>query len=120
MSQSNRATQRHSLYENLLVSYEGFAGAVSTRVPDLSTSGMFFHCAEQYPEGAVLRVRFLLPCTNVQIEARAEVRHCVAGVGVGVEFIHLDDEQSAAIEHELSYRFNRLEGKNSWRDHLVN
>jgi hypothetical protein len=63
---------------------------------------MFFHIADQLPEGAVMQLRFLPPRTNVQIQARAEVRYCVAGTGVGVEFIDLEAEQRASIEREMS------------------
>ncbi len=102
MSKSSRSTDRYSLYENLQVCYEGFTSDTPIRVPDLSTRGMFINTSQPYPEGAVLRVRFLLPRTNVQMQTRAEVRYCLAGVGVGIEFIHLDDEQAEAIERELS------------------
>jgi len=104
MDRPNRSAERCSLYEDLQVSYEGIAGEIAVHVPDLSSRGMFINTSEDFPEGSVLRVCFLLPRTKVYISARAEVRYCLPEEGVGVEFIHLEEDQRAAIEHELTAR----------------
>ena len=41
----------------------------------------------EYPQGAVLKLRFRLSRTGILIETRCEVRYCLKGVGVGVEFV---------------------------------
>lgn len=99
---SERWTGRHSLYDDLHICYEGFTNEIPIRVPNLSTQGMFINTVLEFPERAVLRISFLLPRTNVRIHARAEVRFCLSGVGVGVEFIKLEAEQESSIEQELS------------------
>ena len=102
MSQKYRSTDRFSLYDHLQICYEGFTNEIPVRVPDLSTLGMFINTALTFPEGAILRISFILPRTNAQVHARSEVRYCLPGVGVGVEFINLDDEHVKSIERELS------------------
>ena len=104
MSQKTRSTDRFSLYDNLQICYEGFTNEIPVRVPDLSTLGMFINTALTFPEGAILRVSFILPRTNAQVHARGEVRYCLPGVGVGVEFIGLEAEHVKSIERELSTR----------------
>ena len=102
MKKNGRSAERYSLYEDLRIRYEGHAREIAIRAPDLSTRGMFINTAEVFPEGAVLRTSFVLPRTGVRIQTRAEVRYCLPAVGIGIEFIRLDPEQTAAIERELS------------------
>jgi hypothetical protein len=104
MDSPSRSAERYSLYENLRISYEGFTRDIPVHVPDLSTNGMFINTALCFPEGAVIRVSFLLPRTKTKIDARAEVRYCIPGSGVGLEFVNLEDEKERAIELELSSR----------------
>lgn len=46
-------------------------------------------------------VEFRLTRADVQVKTRAEVRYCLPGVGVGVEFIDLAPEAQRAIEEEM-------------------
>ena len=81
--------------------YEGFAEDIRIRPPDLSPRGMFINTRADYPEGAVLKLRFRLTRSGVLVETRAEVRYCVRGVGVGVEFFGIAPEAVRAIEEEI-------------------
>ncbi len=56
-----------------------------------------------FPQGAVLRLSFRLPRSQRLIETRCEVRYCLPVVGVGVEYVDLDDSSRLAIEDELSH-----------------
>ena len=100
---------RVSSFRNLSVTYEGHSEAVETRPPDLSTRGMFINTGRELPEGAVLNIRFRLGISDVEIRARAEVRYCLPGVGVGVEFIEISPAAVEAIHDELA----RLMGNGS-------
>lgn len=97
-----RQAPRLASLRDLSVTYEGHNESVVTRPPDLSTRGMFINTRRDLPEGAVLNVRFRLGHSDVEITARAEVRYCLPGVGVGVEFIDISPEAVRAIEGELS------------------
>jgi hypothetical protein len=55
--------------------YEGFKEDISVRPPDLSPHGMFINTNTEYPEGAVLKLRFRLSRTGVLIHTRCEVRY---------------------------------------------
>lgn len=96
-----RSAARYSHLRDLYVSYEGHSDTIITRLPDISTKGMFINTARSFPEGAVLNVRFRLARTGAEVHSRCEVRYCFEGVGIGVEFIDISPNAVAAIEKEL-------------------
>ena len=98
----SRGVPRYSAYHDLAITYEGHSEDVPVRVPDVSTKGIFLNTTMHFPEGAVLTVQFSLTRSGVTIKARGEVRYCLAGVGVGVEFIDISPEDARAIEDEMS------------------
>jgi PilZ domain len=61
---------------------------------------MFINTAADFPEGAILKVSFRLAKSNHPIDTRCEVRYCLSGVGIGVEFVdmHPDDQKAIAKE----------------------
>jgi len=97
---SVRAGQRYSMYRELALTYEGSSQDVSVRAPDVSIYGMFINTAQRFPEGAVLKVHFTLSKTNYDVDVRVEVRYCLTGVGIGVEFIDITPEAQSMIEQE--------------------
>jgi hypothetical protein len=96
-----RRDQRHPQISDLSMIYEGFEEDISVRPPDLSPHGMFINTVTEYPQGAVLKLRFRLSRTGVLIQSRCEVRYCFKGVGIGVEFVDISPEAVRAIEEEI-------------------
>jgi hypothetical protein len=96
-----RRDVRSPQLSELSMIYEGFEEDVCVRPPDLSPHGMFINTSTEYPEGAVLKLRFKLSRTGVAIQTRCEVRYCLKGVGVGVEFVGISPEYIRAIEDEI-------------------
>ena len=108
MSSSPQTTQamtrtydRASTYHDLHIVYEGQVQPLPTRAPDLGPQGMFINTARHFPEGAVFKVQFRLTRSNQLIEARAEVRYCLEGVGIGVEFVEIEPQYVEAIQREV-------------------
>ncbi|MFI5089712.1 MAG: PilZ domain-containing protein [Terriglobales bacterium] len=97
-----RVAQRFAHYRELSIVYEGASLDIPVRAPDISTRGMFINTAQKFPEGAVLRICFRLSRTNCVVTARGEVRYCLPGVGIGVEFIGLPEDSQRAIEEEAA------------------
>src|ERR1035437_9181476 len=96
-----RQDVRYPQFSELSMIYEGFEEDITVRPPDLSPHGMFVNTGKQYPEGAVLKLRFRLPRTGILIQTRCEVRYCLKGVGVGVEFVEMSPEYVHAIDEEI-------------------
>jgi PilZ domain len=96
-----RRDARHPQFSELSVSYEGTSEDMVLHTPDLSVHGMFISTAKEFAEGSVLKLRFRLTRTGVVVQTRCEVRYCLAGVGVGVEFLDISQESVRAIENEI-------------------
>ncbi|MGB6198642.1 MAG: PilZ domain-containing protein [Candidatus Acidiferrales bacterium] len=96
-----REEQRLPHLRNLSLVYEGYSEVVSLRPPDISLRGMFINTDRRFPEGAVLKLHFRLTRSGEEVVARSEVRYCIPGVGVGVEFIELPPKSARAIQREL-------------------
>lgn len=90
----------HSL-SSISLSYEGHSEEVAARPPDVSARGMFINTAKNFPEGAVLNLKFSLSLSGVEIRTRCEVRYCLKGVGIGVEFLGISPEAVEDIEREI-------------------
>jgi hypothetical protein len=104
---SLRLSPRISTIRDLSVDYEGYSESIATRPPDISSRGMFINTNRTFPEGAVLNVQFCLAYSGVEIRSRAEVRYCLEGVGVGVEFVEISPEAVDAIEKEIAFGSNQ-------------
>jgi hypothetical protein len=96
-----RFQQRSQSVRELSLSYEGENEVINVRPPDISTGGIFVNTTRLFPEGAVVTVRCRLSHTGAEISARGEVRYCLKGVGVGVEFVGISPENMRAIEDEI-------------------
>lgn len=97
-----RGDQRYyAHFSELSFVYEGKFEEVPIRPPDISTQGMFIQTPHRFQEGAVLKVRFRLARSRHEVHARAEVRYCLPGVGIGVEFVNISPEDRDAIKNEL-------------------
>jgi hypothetical protein len=81
--------------------YEGESDLIRARPADISASGMFVNTSRALPEGAVVTVECKLAHSGATICARGEVRYCLRGVGVGVEFTEIAPEAVHAIEKEI-------------------
>ena len=99
---ATRSAKRFSSLRDLSVTYEGHSEDVVTRPPDISARGMFINTSRVFPEGAVLNVRFRLAISGEEVQTRAEVRYCLPGVGLGVEFVDISRESIRAIEREIA------------------
>ena len=102
-----RRDVRYPQLSELSMIYEGFEEDITVRPPDLSPHGMFINTRNEYPQGAVLKLRFRLSRTGVVIQTRCEVRYCLRGVGVGVEFVAIPPESVQAIEDEIGVETQR-------------
>jgi hypothetical protein len=98
---STRQWPRVSHLKEVSLSYEGRSEVLSVHLPDISLSGMFLNTATSYPEGTILKVHFRLSQSNHPVDVRCEVRYCLPGVGVGLEFIDIAAKDKKAIMKEL-------------------
>lgn len=96
-----RRDARHPQFSELSMTYEGTSEDIVLHTPDLSVHGMFINTAREFAEGSVLKLRFRLTRTGAILQTRCEVRYCLVGVGIGVEFLDPSPEFVRAIEDEI-------------------
>jgi hypothetical protein len=96
-----RREPRIQQMSDIHLSFEGGECEIPIRPPDCTPHGMFVNTSTHFPEGAVVNLRFRLTQSNVEVQTRGEVRYCLPGIGIGVEFVGLGAEASLAIEKEL-------------------
>ena len=97
-----RRSPRHQYLSELSVTYEGSEQSLHIHPPNISPQGMFINTSVRFPEGSILKLSFRLARTGARIAARCEVRYCLAGAGLGVEFVDLPPEYAQTIETELA------------------
>jgi len=97
----SRKDARFPQLSELSMSYEGLSEDIILRTPDLSAHGMFVNTNVEFAEGSILKLRFRLSRSGVLVQTRCEVRFCLKGVGVGVEFVGISPEFVRAIEEEI-------------------
>jgi hypothetical protein len=97
---ARKALRIHSIRQ-IAVQYEGTEERIISRVPDVSTTGMFINTTRNYAEGAVLNLSFCLTLSGLEVQARGEVRYSLPGVGVGVQFVDLAESAIHSIEREI-------------------
>ena len=96
-----RREPRFPQLRELRMNYEGRSDNIPLRPPDISLHGMFVNTSSHFPEGAIVNLRFRLARSNVEVQTRGEVRYCLPGIGIGVEFVGIRPEATRAIEKEM-------------------
>jgi PilZ domain-containing protein len=96
-----RREPRLQYVSDLCICYDGQESETPIRPPDISVHGMFVNTSTHFPEGAVINLRFRLTQSNLEVQTRCEVRYCLPGTGIGVEFVGLEAGTAQAIEKEL-------------------
>ncbi len=96
-----RREPRLQQLSELHMGYEGGEHEIPIRAPDISLHGMFLNTSTHFPEGAVVKLRFRLTRSNVEVQTRAEVRYCLPGIGIGVEFVGIGAKALHDIEQEI-------------------
>jgi hypothetical protein len=96
-----RCEPRLTHLAELHMNYEGNGESIPLHPPDLSLHGMFVNTSTHFPEGAIVILRFRLTRSNLEVQTRGEVRYCLPGIGIGVEFVGIGLEAVRAIEKEI-------------------
>ena len=75
---------------------------VRKHMANISTGGLFISTEEPIRAGTRMVVRFELPNSKHRVIAVSRVSYVRKGVGLGVEFLSLDDEDREEIESYIA------------------
>ena len=90
-----RKHERFPFREDILV--DGSKLCTST---DISEGGLFVSAIQFFEEGSV--VALTIPLGEEKITVKAQVKYCQPGIGIGLMFIGLNDEQRVKIRELIA------------------
>ena len=94
MTKDRRSDERVSL--NLPAKWDGLSGGHEARIEDLSLGGCFVNTAGRVDLGEIVSLEFKLP-SGEWLPVRGEVVSYQQGIGFGVLFSFLTDEEEQAL-----------------------
>ncbi len=109
-SPSRRLTSRVPAPEDVWVYWQCQRREDVSRVRDMSMGGLFIETPEPKAEGVLTRLNFLVQ--EGQIRADAVVRHAKPGVGLGLKFTALSEQDRP----KLAALLTRLRGTHHFRE----
>ncbi len=99
MTDDRRSDERVSL--NLPVKWDGVTGTHEGRIEDLSLGGCFINTSGRVDVGEIVGVEIQLS-SGEWLQIRGEVTSYQAGIGFGVLFSFLTDEEEQSLRELIS------------------
>ena len=99
MTENRRTDERVAI--NLAVRWNGLAGSHEGRIEDLSLGGCFVNSTGRVDIGEVVVVEIKLP-SGEWLQLRGEVASYQSGIGFGVLFTFLTDEEEQSLREIVS------------------
>ncbi len=99
MEKNRREDERVSI--NLPAKWDGLSGGDEARIEDLSMGGCFINTRGQVETGEIVSLAIKLP-SGEWLELRGEVTSYQPGIGFGLVFSFLTDEEEYALRQVIS------------------
>jgi hypothetical protein len=90
-NKEQRRAERLICREDILID-----GLTQCAIADISEGGLFISTIQCFEKDEVIEVA--IPTKRENITVRTQVKYCQSGIGAGVAFIDLNDEQRAKIK----------------------
>lgn len=85
----------------IVVRYQDHEEQVAVMSRDLSLGGLFLGTVTPAPAAAVLELSLHLPHPHGEVHAQGRVKHCLLGIGMGVEFTGFHGDGEGRLRHYL-------------------
>lgn len=85
----------------IVVRYLDQEEQVAVMSRDLSLGGLFIGTVTPAPALSELDLRLLLPSPHGEVQAVGRVKHCLLGIGMGVEFVGFDGDGEQRLRDYL-------------------
>ncbi len=80
------------------------------RTANISEGGLFFEKTVPHPKGTIVNLKFTLPNQSEPIQVKGEIVNLpndADGLGMGIKFIGLAEEQKKAIEEYINQQIKK-------------
>ncbi|HEY8715987.1 MAG TPA: PilZ domain-containing protein, partial [Candidatus Acidoferrum sp.] len=84
-----------------------------SRMGTMALGGLFLHTQSPPSNGSVLELLFEI-ATGVQVRARAVVRNCMPGKGMGVKFVHMNNDDRSRLNRFLKMQIEAGNIQEAW------
>ena len=95
MTEERRSNERKTV--NLVVNWDSLSGSYEAKLEDISLSGCFINTTGLADLNEVIDLEVLLP-SGEWLPLKGHVATYQPGIGFGVQFFSLSDEQTQAVE----------------------
>src|SRR5579872_3354768 len=95
-----RKYPRHKAPKGMFVGWKSAGQRTVSRAETVGMGGLFLHTPSPVAQGSVVELLFDLK--NGEIRARAIVRHCHPGKGMGVQFMQMQPADRARLSQFLT------------------
>jgi CheY-like chemotaxis protein len=75
---------------------------IMVEVLDISENGLFLHTGRSFEDGAIVEVGIPTRPGNFDLTVKAVVKHNHRGIGMGMQFVELDDKQKMQLNKLIS------------------
>ena len=99
MTEERRSEKRVRLI--LPARYDGLSGAQPAQLDDLSVGGCFVNTRGQVNPGEVISIEIKMP-SGEWLQLRGEITSCQPGIGFGMVFTFLTDEEERVLQQLIT------------------
>ena len=99
MTQNRRSNNRLGI--NLRARWDGISGQQEARIGDISLGGCYVDSLSRVEVGEFVALEVELP-SGEWLPLRGEITTCQEGVGFGIQFVALTEEEQAALKQLLA------------------
>lgn len=95
-SEDRRKNDRYFFREHVLIEE-----TIPCTISDISENGLYISAVQQFEEKRIISIT--IPFKDKKVTVRAQVQYCHPGIGMGVMFLDLDNDQKSFLREIIKH-----------------
>lgn len=95
-AENRRKNERYFFREHVLID-----GTIPCTISDISENGLYVSAVQQFEEDRIVSIT--IPFKDKKVTVRAKVQYCQPGIGMGVMFVDLYNEQKSFLREIIEH-----------------
>ena len=95
-AENRRKNERYFFREHVLIDE-----TIPCTISDISDNGLYVSAVQQFEEDRIVKIT--IPFKDKKVTVRAKVQYCQPGIGMGVMFVDLDNEQKSFLRELIEH-----------------